>query len=152
MGCSSALGGRGPRRAAPGGLNRALRRLGTGTALASQRTQLEMARRAVNQQQREARPRSWLESRGLSSGTGVRPAQPAGACRAGRMGTQDGRAAGSLAGRRAERRRAFVTVASACLGDQSAFSVARVDSSVPPPSVSVPDKVIYVSFRLAFYH
>ena len=34
LGCSSPLGGRGPRRAAPGGLKPALCRLGTGTARA----------------------------------------------------------------------------------------------------------------------
>lgn len=93
------LGGRGPRRAAPGGLNPVLRRLGTGAASLSENSVGNGTRRAVNQQQRGARPRSWLGIPGGSSGTGVRVQHSHGACRAGRM-VQDGRGrAGSLAGR-----------------------------------------------------
>lgn len=116
-----------PHRAAPGGLNPVLRRLGMVLPSASQRTQLEMARRAVNQATERGQATSWLESRGLFWHRGQGSAQPAGACRAGRMGTQDGSwRAGSLTGREGPSGGGFsVTVASASLGDQSAFSVAR---------------------------
>ena len=73
--------------------------------------------REVNQQQREARSRSWLESRGLFWHRSQGSAQPAGACRAGRAGTQDREGAGSLAGREGPSGGGFsVTVASALSG------------------------------------
>ena len=66
---------------------------------------------------REARSRSWLESRGLFWHRSQGSAQPAGACRAGRAGTQDREGAGSLAGREGPSGGGFsVIVASALSG------------------------------------
>ena len=55
------------------------------------RNRAEIGTRAVNQQQREARSRSWLDFRGLFWHRSQGSAQPAGVCRAGRAGTQDRR-------------------------------------------------------------
>ena len=98
--------------------------------------------RAVNQQQREARSRSWLESRGLfwhrsqGSATACRRVQSGEGGYTGQKGVQGAWQAG-----RGLVEEGFLSLwPLLCLGDQSAFSVARVDSSVPPLVRSVHTK------------
>jgi len=146
LGCSSPLGGRGPRRAAPGGLNPALRRLGTGTALALRELSWNWHKGSKSATERGqvtvmVRLQGALLAQESGFSTACRRVQSGEGGYTGQKGLQGAWQAG-----RGRVEEGFLSLwPLLCLGDQSAFSVARVDSSVPPLVRSVQSHLMFLS-------